>query len=252
MRQTEKPTKVVLCGDESENLNPLEHRLSRVPEISVSIRPSLESGSHGLGLLNEVGILVLVEPRLDEKTLELVCRFRRGNPNWALILMVAPRDNEAVFVALKTGVEGCLVAGLDNDRLKDAIAVVLAGEAYLSPRVTGVCLEFFQGLAAVPRPPYGLTNKEFEVVRSWKTDSADNSQDKSENDHDITLRVHYHQIRRKLEVETKAAALNKVDLFLSLDDRLAKKPAKPAKIKFSLENSKQTEHSFGCRLNCLQ
>jgi len=73
-----------------------------------------------------------------------------------------------VFEALRAGASGFLLKDIEPDDLRQAVRVVAAGEALLSPRVTRRLITQF--VAQIPRSPKdperlaGLTEREREVM----------------------------------------------------------------------------------------
>jgi DNA-binding NarL/FixJ family response regulator len=75
--------------------------------------------------------------------------------------------DEYVFEAIRVGASGFLVKDTEADELVQAVRVVAAGEALLSPSVTKALIQEFATRAKEPQPTGGLdelTDREREVV----------------------------------------------------------------------------------------
>jgi DNA-binding NarL/FixJ family response regulator len=105
-------------------------------------------------------------PRMDgvEATARLTAA---GSPPRVLILTTYDLD-EYVFGALRAGASGFLLKDASRDRLLEAVRVVHAGEALLSPSITRRLIEDYATRAGPPRPPAGLpaglTPREREIL----------------------------------------------------------------------------------------
>ncbi|AZM78531.1 DNA-binding response regulator [Streptomyces sp. KPB2] len=90
-----------------------------------------------------------------------------GSPPRVLILTTYDLD-EYVFGALRAGASGFLLKDASRARLLEAIRVVHAGEALLSPSITRRLIEDYATRAAPVRPrataPAGLTPREREIL----------------------------------------------------------------------------------------
>jgi len=77
--------------------------------------------------------------------------------------------DEYVFEALQAGASGFLLKDTDPEELLNAVRVVAAGDALLSPRITGRVIAQFVSRPGLPRPVNGkvlepLTEREREVL----------------------------------------------------------------------------------------
>jgi DNA-binding NarL/FixJ family response regulator len=107
-------------------------------------------------------------PRMDG--VEAIARLadaRIEPPPRVLVLTTFDLD-EYVFGALRAGAAGFLLKDASRERLVEAIRVVHAGDALLSPSVTRRLVEDFAARAAPPAPPGALledlTPREREVL----------------------------------------------------------------------------------------
>ncbi len=85
-----------------------------------------------------------------------------------VLILTTFEADEQVFEALRAGASGFLGKGVEPEDLLDAIRVVSAGEALLSPRATrGLIARFLQAPDGAPRPNDDLsvlTDREREVL----------------------------------------------------------------------------------------
>jgi DNA-binding NarL/FixJ family response regulator len=104
-------------------------------------------------------------PRLDG--IEATRRVRAATDTNVLVLTTFDLD-EYVYGALRAGASGFLLKDAPPEQLVDAIRVIAAGDALLSPSVTRRVIEEFARKRAPARPPASLTQltpREFEVLR---------------------------------------------------------------------------------------
>ncbi len=116
----------------------------------------------------DVVLMDIRMPELDgiEATRQLLADAGEGGPR---ILMLTTFDlDEYVYEALRAGASGFLLKDTPPEQLVEAIRVVAAGEALLSPSVTRRVIEEFVSGHRAPRPaPRGLdelTAREREVL----------------------------------------------------------------------------------------
>jgi DNA-binding NarL/FixJ family response regulator len=84
-----------------------------------------------------------------------------------IVVLTTYPDDEYVFEALRLGASGFLTKDVGPEALRDAVRVVAAGQALLSPSVTRQVVDAFVGGAAAPRAPERLsvlTDREREVL----------------------------------------------------------------------------------------
>jgi DNA-binding NarL/FixJ family response regulator len=129
------------------------------------------------------------------------------------ILIVSSSSPDLIESCLQAGAQGCV---LDDDTLEDlrqAIANVLAGRSYCSPRVAHRLFTPIGGLAQPSRwsthgRDYQLTGREVEILRLIAHQNFSNKQIARELRLSIhTVKNHVHSIIEKLCVEDRQTAV---------------------------------------------
>jgi len=161
---------VVVADDQPLMRSALRMCLSPEPDIDVvgEAGDGQETVALAARLRPDVVIMDIRMPVLDgvAATAVLTAGGRDG-PTRVLIITAFDLD-EYVVEALRAGASGCLVKDATPDELVHAIRVIAAGDAVLSPGVTGRLLDLLDRLPP-PRPessmPAPLTNRERSVLQ---------------------------------------------------------------------------------------
>ncbi|NEB07943.1 response regulator transcription factor [Streptomyces coelicoflavus] len=99
---------------------------------------------------------------------EATSRLTASNSSPRVLILTTYDLDEYVFGALRAGASGFLLKDASRDRLLEAIRVVHAGEALLSPSITRRLIEDYATRAAPVRPRAavlaGLTPREREIL----------------------------------------------------------------------------------------
>ncbi|EHN73900.1 response regulator [Streptomyces coelicoflavus] len=99
---------------------------------------------------------------------EATSRLTASGPSPRVLILTTYDLDEYVFGALRAGASGFLLKDASRDRLLEAIRVVHAGEALLSPSITRRLIEDYATRAAPVRPRAtvlaGLTPREREIL----------------------------------------------------------------------------------------
>ena len=203
-------TSVVIADDEALVREGLATLLS---DRGIAVLAQAENGSEALAATRDYAPDVLVMdirmPVMDgiAATQELVAS---GNPTPVLILTTYDLD-KYVYAALKAGASGFALKSLPVDRLVDAIGVVAAGEALLSPTLTRKLIaEYVAGpepVALDTSPIARLTDREREVLvliaRGLSNDELATTLTLSQ----ATVKTHVNRILSKLCVASRAQAI---------------------------------------------
>jgi DNA-binding NarL/FixJ family response regulator len=143
-------------------------------------------------------------------------------PQTAVVVLTASESEEDFFDALRAGVAGYLLKGLDPARLPHALEGVLAGESALPRRLVPRLIEQFRGqsrrrLPLRHRRGPELTNREWEVFELLRDGLTTAEIATRLFLSPVTVRRHLSSITKKLDVGDREEAL-----------RLLDEPAKPA------------------------
>ena len=142
--------------------------------------------------------------------IECVKKVKLKFPDIDILILTVHENDELVFEALCSGACGYLTKNIDPDRLLESITDVYNGGSPMSTHIARMVVRSFQKNSQSP-----LTGRETEVLnllsrgKSYKMIADEIFIDKE------TVRTHIKNIYRKLEVHSKADAIEK-----ALKDRL--------------------------------
>lgn len=129
-------------------------------------------------------------------------------PDIEIIMLTIYNDSHKIFQSLCAGASGYLLKNRPFEEIKDAIKMIDAGGAPMTPQIARKVIEYFQPVKS-SRPQSPLTDKEKEIVvglvdgLSYKmiADRLDISIE--------TVRTHIKNIYTKLHVHCKAEVITK-------------------------------------------
>ncbi|BCL30902.1 response regulator [Streptomyces aurantiacus] len=114
----------------------------------------------------DVVLMDIRMPRMDG--IEATSRLTTAGSSPRVLVLTTYDLDEYVFGALRAGASGFLLKDASRERLLEAIRVVHAGEALLSPSITRRLIEDYATRAEPLRPPSrllaGLTPREREIL----------------------------------------------------------------------------------------
>jgi two-component system NarL family response regulator len=103
--------------------------------------------------------------------LEATRLIRRTMPEARIMMLTVRDEDEDLFAAIKAGANGYMLKDSDSATFLEGVRAMLTGEAVLPPKLAARLLDEFARLAsqptpaAAPKPDYGLTEREMEVLR---------------------------------------------------------------------------------------
>jgi DNA-binding NarL/FixJ family response regulator len=162
-------TRVLICDDQALVRSGFRMILEARPDLEVvgEAEDGLEAVELAGRLDPDVILMDVRMPRLDgvEATRRLV-----GSGSRARVIVLTTYDlDEVVYEAIRAGASGFLLKDVQPAQLVDAIRVVAAGDALLSPSITRRLLDRFAQTLPDRRPPpaslASLTEREVEVLR---------------------------------------------------------------------------------------
>lgn len=141
--------------------------------------------------------------------IEAVKQIRTFNHQVQIIMLTVFDDNRHVLDAICAGASGYLLKKNISDHLTDAIALVLQGEAPMSPGIARMVIQSMQQNTKPAIDNYNLTQREKEILSNL---SKGNSYKLVAADLTIsidTVRTHIKNIYKKLQVHTQTEAVSK-------------------------------------------
>lgn len=133
------------------------------------------------------------------------------NPDVAIVMLTASRDDRDLFDALRAGAIGYLLKDMDPDRLGPALRGVLSGEAALPRHLMARVLEEFRGrserrvVLGRRRGPQ-LTSREFEVLEMLRQGLSTDDVAKRLFISTVTVRGYVASALKKLRAPDRATA----------------------------------------------
>ncbi len=169
MSKAPDPVRIVVADDHQVVRAGFAEMLETQPDLAVvaAVADGAEAVRVCAELSPDVVLMDIRMPGTDgiEATRQLMAR---PNPPRVLILTTFDLD-EYVYDALRAGASGFLLKDVTGERLIDAVRVIAAGDALLSPSVTRRLIGEFAQLRPDPNPARGslaaLTPRETEVLR---------------------------------------------------------------------------------------
>jgi DNA-binding NarL/FixJ family response regulator len=140
----------------------LEHGIEVVGEAG-------DGGAAAVLVAATVPDVVLMDVRMPKRSgIEACQTIKDVTPNSRIIMLTSSEEEADLYDAVKNGASGYLLKDSSIDRVTNAIRLVAAGEALISPSMATKLLDEFKqisrtDLPAVPTPR--LTERELEVLR---------------------------------------------------------------------------------------
>lgn len=164
------PIRAVIADDQMMVRQGFTVLLNAEPDIEV-----VGQAVNGLDAVAKVAELapdvVLMDIRMPELGgIEATRRITSPEGSTVKVLVLTTFDlDEYVYEALRAGASGFLLKDASADELAQAVRVVAAGDALLSPNITKRLIVEFSRTAGAPRPPLkerigDLTERETEVL----------------------------------------------------------------------------------------
>lgn len=166
--------------------------------------------------------VALIDINMPGDGITAIHRITREHSNVACIVVTASDDDEHLFKALKAGAAGYVLKDTDLDRLPLALEAVLKGESVL-PR--SLVMRVAQGLKSdrsdarrsIPGVESDLTEREWDVMKLLRKGLSTNQIAEQLEVSQVTVRSHVSAIVRKLQVNDRNEAIQKLQENGSLD-----------------------------------
>jgi DNA-binding NarL/FixJ family response regulator len=134
-------------------------------------------------------------------------------PETAVVMLTVSRSDADLFDALRVGASGYLLKDIDPARLPLALRGVLAGEAALPRHLVTLLIEEFRErrrrrrIPLIGRRGVELTDREWEVLELMREGLSTDEIATRLFISPVTVRTHVSAVLRKLQVPTRAAAV---------------------------------------------
>jgi DNA-binding NarL/FixJ family response regulator len=138
-------------------------------------------------------------------------------PDTVVVMLSATADDEHLFEALRVGARGYLLKDTDPDRLPYALNGVLNGEAALPRTLVARLIDEFASRdrrRRIPKLRAGgeqLTEREWEVLEHMRAGMRTKDIAERLSISEVTVRRHVSATLRKLQVSSRAEALELLD-----------------------------------------
>jgi len=141
--------------------------------------------------------------------IECVQKLKGAQPQMQFMICTAYEESELVFNALKVGATGYILKTMEPPKLIESIKEIYAGGSPMSATIARKVISSFQA-PAFEEPSHLLSKREHELLELLAQgfrykEIADKLSLSVE-----TIRTHIRNIYRKLEVQSRTEALNKV------------------------------------------
>jgi two-component system nitrate/nitrite response regulator NarL len=194
-----------------------DHRLFRQALISLlSEIPDLEvvgDAANGRAAVDEILELapdvVLMDIHMPGLSgTEAARTVSEARPDVAVIVLTVSETDEDLLDAVRAGARGYLLKNADAEELVEAIRRVRAGEAIVTPAMTGKLLAGFRDAdrRALPAVEDVLTPRERQVLAHLSTGATNREIATALVISEHTVKTHVRHILRKLEVANRAEA----------------------------------------------
>ena len=129
-------------------------------------------------------------------------------PAVEVLILTIHEDRENLFAALQAGASGFLVKGSASTEIVQAISLLMAGGAPMSPVIARYVIEEFHEVKPA-RTPSALTSREREVLQGVAAGLSEKKLAEKLSVSPHTVHTHIKKIYRKLQVGSRAEAVLK-------------------------------------------
>ena len=168
------------------------------------------NGGDALGSLTEsspdVFIVDLNLP--DMSGIDVIRALREKVPRLEILVLTIHENREHLFLALQAGATGYLVKGTSSGEIINAVSMLMAGGAPMSPVVARYVIEEFQDVKGT-RESSALTRREREVLQGVASGLSEKKLADTLSLSPHTIHTHIKKIYRKLQVNSRAEAVLK-------------------------------------------
>ncbi len=154
----------------------------------------------------DVVLMDLRMPGMDGLT--AIEKLRASQPEIAVVILTTFNEDELMLRGLQAGARGYLLKDTDRAALFDSIRAAARGETLLKPEIMARVLSRAGSAPAAPSStPFGLTEREREVLRAVANGDRSKEIATRLNITERTVKAHLASIYQKLGVDSRAAAI---------------------------------------------
>ena len=158
--------RVIVCDDQDVVCQGLSTILNNDPEIQVIA--VAHDGQALLDLLpeNQPDLILLDLKMPGMNGVQAARQIRQSFPGIHIIILTTYDDDEWLFDALHSGVQGYLLKDTSSKRIIDAIKGTMKGETFLDPAIAGKVLSSvsYQNLSVKSKNAIHLSERENEIL----------------------------------------------------------------------------------------
>ena len=158
--------RVIVCDDQDVVCQGLSTILNNDPEIQVIA--VAHDGQALLDLLpeNQPDLILLDLKMPGMNGVQAARQIRQSFPSIHIIILTTYDDDEWLFDALHSGVQGYLLKDTSSKRIIDAIKGTMKGETFLDPAIAGKVLSSvsYQNLSVKSKNAIQLSERENEIL----------------------------------------------------------------------------------------
>lgn len=201
-------TKVGIVEDHEKTLEYLSALFSGSDGIELSCACS--AGEEALEKVFQAppDVLVVDINLPDISGVEVIKAVKERFPRVEVLVLTMHESREHLFSALQAGATGYLVKGASSTEIINAVSLLMAGGAPMSPTVARYVIEEFQDIKS-SREATTLTKREKEVLQGVASGLSEKKLAESLSVSPHTIHTHIKKIYRKLQVNSRAEAVLK-------------------------------------------
>ncbi len=147
--------------------------------------------------------------------IEALPGLKEAAPAARILLLTVSEDADDLAAALRAGAHGYLLKTIEGEQLAQAIHRAMAGEAVVSPELTGKLVLAFQNAGAAAPPPDPalaheavalLSPREQQVLHQIATGASNKEIARALEIAETTVKIHVQHILRKLQFSSRVQA----------------------------------------------
>jgi len=200
--------KIVIVEDDQDTCDRITRIISKIEFLTLSARcGNIASGKKAI-FDNQPDILLLDLELPDGNGIELIRLINEYNFSTKSIIITVFEDNKNIMNAISTGAAGYILKDDSSITIIDAIKIILAGGAPISPSIARHLLNSFQNnLDSISTKPNNLTEKlsprESEILVLVSNGYTDKEIADLKNISYNTVTTHVKHIYKKLRVNKR-------------------------------------------------